>query len=153
MIPFVDVDYDGDDYEFEISLEPKDPCCFGFKVVYHNGSFLLLQNIESIDISCFPGMEYIENDEDLYDREPFTVEVGNTEDIDKIADILRELGDHYLEEDVASISLLLTAYMKVTSFNPVVYEVCYMDKESKQRTVEEEKFRKEAVQELLIYQG
>ena len=52
MIPFVDVVYDGDDYEFEISLEPKDPCCFGFKVVYHNGSFLLLQNIESIDISC-----------------------------------------------------------------------------------------------------
>jgi len=24
MIPFVDVVYDGDDYEFEISLEPKD---------------------------------------------------------------------------------------------------------------------------------
>ena len=139
MIPFVDVVYDGDDYEFEISLEPKDPCCFGFKVVYHNGSFLLL--------------EYIENDEELYDREPFTVEVGNTEDIDKIADILRELGDHYLEEDVASIPLSLTAYMKVTSFNPVVYEVCYMDKERKQRTVEEEKLRKEAVQELLIYQG
>ena len=45
MIPFVDVVYDGDDYEFEISLEPKDPCCFGFKVVYHNGSFLLLQDI------------------------------------------------------------------------------------------------------------
>ena len=153
MIPFVDVVYDGDDYEFEISLEPKDPCCFGFKVVYHNGSFLLLQNIESIDISCVPGMEYIENDEELYDREPFTVEVGNTEDIDKIADILRELGDHYLEEDVASIPLSLTAYMKVTSFNPVVYEVCYMDKERKQRTVEEEKLRKEAVQELLIYQG
>lgn len=74
MIPFVDVVYDGDDYEFKISLEPKDPCCFGFKVVYHNGSFLLLQNIESIDISCVPGMEYIENDEELYDREPFTVE-------------------------------------------------------------------------------
>ena len=92
-------------------------------------------------------------DEELYDREPFTVEVGNTEDIDKIADILRELGDHYLEEDVASIPLSLTAYMKVTSFNPVVYEVCYMDKERKQRTVEEEKLRKEAVQELLIYQG
>ena len=110
MIPFVDVVYDGDDYEFEISLEPKDPCCFGFKVVYHNGSSLLLQNIESIDISCVPGMEYIENDEELYDREPFTVEVGNTEDIDKIADILRELGDHYLEEDVASIPLSLTAY-------------------------------------------
>ena len=73
MIPFVDVVYDGDDYEFEISLEPKDPCCFGFKVVYHNGSFLLLQNIESIDISCVPGMEYIEHDEELYDREPFTV--------------------------------------------------------------------------------
>ena len=53
MIPFVDVVYDGDDYEFEISLEPKDPCCFGFKVVYHNGSFLLLQNIESIDIPFF----------------------------------------------------------------------------------------------------
>ena len=50
MIPFVDVVYDGDDYEFEISLELKDPCCFGFKVVFHNGSFLLLQNIESIDI-------------------------------------------------------------------------------------------------------
>ena len=98
-------------------------------------------------------MEYIENDEELYDRESFTVEVGNTEDIDKIADILRELGDHYLEEDVASIPLSLTAYMKVTSFNPVVYEVCYMDKERKQRTVEEEKLRKEAVQELLIYQG
>lgn len=98
-------------------------------------------------------MEYIENDEELYDREPFTVEVGNTEDIDKIADIPRELGDHYLEEDVASIPLSLTAYMKVTSFNPVVYEVCYMDKERKQRTVEEEKLRKEAVQELLIYQG
>ena len=153
MIPFVDVVYDGDDYEFEISLELKDPCCFGFKVVYHNGSFLLLQNIESIDIPCVPGMEYIENDEELYDREPFTVEVGNTEDIDKIADILRELGDHYLEEDVASIPLSLTAYMKVTSFNPVVYEVCYMDKEIKQRTVEEEKLRKEVVQELLIYQG
>lgn len=89
MIPFVDVVYDGDDYEFEIFLEPKDPCCFGFKVVYHNGSFLLLQNIESIDISCVPGMEYIENDEELYDREPFTVE--------------------------ASIPLSLTAYMKVTS--------------------------------------
>ena len=43
--------------------------------------------------------------------------------------------------------------MKVTSFNPVVYEVCYMDKERKQRTVEEAKLRKEAVQELLIYQG
>ena len=100
-----------------------------------------------------PNMEYIENDEELYDREPFTVEVGNTEDIDKIADILRELGDHYLEEDVAAIPLSLTAYMKVTSFNPVVYEVCYMDKERKQRTVEEEKLRKEAVQELLIYQG
>ena len=98
-------------------------------------------------------MEYIENDEELYDCEPFTVEVGNTEDIDKIADILRKLGDHYLEEDVASIPLSLTAYMKVTSFNPVVYEVCYMDKERKQRTVEEEKPRKEAVQELLIYQG
>ena len=98
-------------------------------------------------------MEYIENDEELYDREPFTVEVGNTEDIDKIADIPRELGDHYLEEDVASIPLSLTAYMKVTSFNPVVYEVCYMDKERKQRTVEEEKLRKEAVQGLLIYQG
>ena len=84
-------------------------------------------------------MEYIENDEELYDREPFTVEVGNTEDIDKIADILRKLGDHYLGEDVASIPLSLTAYMKVTSFNPVVYEVCYMDKERKQRTVEEEK--------------
>lgn len=36
-------------------------------------------------------MEYIENDEELYDCEPFTVEVGNTEDIDKIADILRKL--------------------------------------------------------------
>ena len=102
------------------------------------------------------GRTYMEkhNDNTLkYDREPFTVEVGNTEDIDKIADILRELGDHYLEEDVASISLSLTAYMKVTSFNPVVYEVCYMDKERKQMTVEEEKLRKEAVQELLIYQG
>lgn len=54
-------------------------------------------------------MEYIENDEELYDREPITVEVGNTEDIDKIADILRKLGDHYLEEDVASIPLSLTA--------------------------------------------
>ena len=149
----MDVVYDGDDYEFEISLEPKDPCCFGFKVVYHNGSFLLLQNIESIDISCVLGMEYIENDEELYDREPFTVEVGNTEDIDKIADILRKLGDHYLGEDVASIPLSLTAYMKVASFNPVVYEVCYMDKKRKKRTVEEEKLRKEAVQELLIYQG
>ena len=53
MIQFVDVVYDGDDYEFEISLELKDPCCFGFKVVYHNGSFLLLQNIESIDIPFF----------------------------------------------------------------------------------------------------
>ena len=84
----MDVVYDGDDYEFEISLEPKDPCCFGFKVVYHNSSFLLLQIIESIDISCVLGMEYIENDEELYDCEPFTVEVGNTEDIDKIADIL-----------------------------------------------------------------
>ena len=86
------------------------------------------------------GRTYMEkhNDNTLkYDREPFTVEVGNTEDIDKIADILRELGDHYLEEDVASIPLSLTAYMKVTSFNPVVYEVCYMDKERKQRTVEE----------------
>ena len=93
------------------------------------------------------------DDEELYDREPFTVEVGNTEDIDKIADILRELGDHYLEEDVASIPLSFTAYMKVTSFNPIVYEVCYMDKERKQMTVEEEKLRKEAVQELLIYQG
>ena len=102
------------------------------------------------------GRTYMEkhNDNTLkYDREPFTVEVGNTEDIDKIADILCELGDHYLEEDVASIPLSLTAYMKVTSFNPVVYEVCYMDKERKQRTVEEEKLRKEAVQELLIYQG
>ena len=102
------------------------------------------------------GRTYMEkhNDNTLkYDREPFTVEVGNTEDIDKIADILRELGDHYLEEDVASIPLSLTAYMKVTSFNPVVYEVCYMDKERKQRTVEEEKLRKEVVQELLIYQG
>ena len=102
------------------------------------------------------GRTYMEkhNDNTLkYDREPFTVEVGNTEDIDKIADILRELGDHYLEEDVASIPLSLTAYMKVTFFNPVVYEVCYMDKERKQRTVEEEKLRKEAVQELLIYQG
>lgn len=56
-------------------------------------------------------------------------------------------------KQVASIPLSLTAYMKVTSFNPVVYEVCYMDKERKQRTVEEEKLRKEAVQELLIYQG
>ncbi len=36
-------------------------------------------------------MEYIENDEELYDRETITVEVGNTEDIDKIADILRKL--------------------------------------------------------------
>ena len=102
------------------------------------------------------GRTYMEkhNDNTLkYDREPFTVEVGNIEDIDKIADILRELGDHYLEEDVAFIPLSLTAYMKVTSFNPVVYEVCYMDKERKQRTVEEEKLRKEAVQELLIYQG
>ena len=102
------------------------------------------------------GRTYMEkhNDNTLkYDREPFTVEVGNTEDIDKVADILRELGDHYLEEDVASIPLSLTAYMKVTSFNPVVYEVCYMDKERKQMTVEEEKLRKEAVQELLIYQG
>ena len=36
--------------------------------------------------------------QELYDREPFTVEVGNTEDIDKIADILRELGDHYLKK-------------------------------------------------------
>lgn len=97
-------------------------------------------------------MEYIENDEELYNREPFTVEVGNTEDIDKIADILCKLGDHYLEEDVASIPLSLTAYMKVASFNPVVYEVCYMDKERKQGTVEKEKLRKEAVQELLIYQ-
>ena len=80
------------------------------------------------------GRTYMEkhNDNTLkYDREPFTVEVGNTEDIDKIADILRELGDHYLEEDVASIPLSLTAYMKVTSFNPVVYEVCYMDKENR----------------------
>ncbi len=34
--------------------------------------------------------------------------------------------------------------MKVASFNPVVYEVCYMDKERKKRTVEEEKLRKEA---------
>ena len=153
MIPFVDVVYDGDDHEFEFSLEPKDPCCFGFKVVYHNGSFLLLQNIESVDISCVQGMEYIEDDEELYDREPFTVEVGSTEDIDKISDILRELGDHYLEEDVAMIPLSLSSYMKVTSFNPVVYEVCYMDKERKQRTVEEEKLRKEAVQELLVYQG
>ena len=78
------------------------------------------------------GRTYMEkhNDNTLkYDREPFTVEV------------------------VASIPLSLTAYMKVTSFNPVVYEVCYMDKERKQRTVEEEKLRKEAVQELLIYQG
>ena len=86
------------------------------------------------------GRTYMEkhNDNTLkYDREPFTVEVGNTEDIDKIADILRELVDHYLEEDVASIPLSLTAYMKVTSFNPVVYEVCYMDKERKQRTLEE----------------
>ena len=153
MIPFVDVVYDGDDHEFEFSLEPKDPCCFGFKVVYHNGSFLLLQNIESVDISCVQGMEYIEDDEELYDREPFTVEVGSTEDIDKISDILRELGDHYLEEDVAMIPLSLSSYMKVTSFNPVVYEVCYMDKERKQRTVEEEKLRKEAVQELLVYRG
>ena len=153
MIPFVDVVDDGDDYEFEFSLEPKDPCCFGFKVVSHNGSFLLLQNIESIDISCVPGMEYIENDEELYDREPFSVGVGNTEDIDKIADILRELGDHYLEEDVAMIPLSLSSYMKVTSFNPVVYEVCYMDKERKQRTAEEEELRKKAVQELLVYQG
>ena len=80
------------------------------------------------------GRTYMEkhNDNTLkYDREPFTVEVGNTEDIDKIADILRELGDHYLEEDVASIPLSLTAYMKVTFFNPVVYEVCYMDKENR----------------------
>ena len=102
------------------------------------------------------GRTYMEkhNDNTLkYDREPFTVEVGNTEDIDKIADILRELGDHYLEEDVASIPLSLTADMKVTFFNPVVYEGCYMDKKRKQRTVEEEKLRKEAVQELLIYQG
>lgn len=68
-------------------------------------------------------MEYIENDEELYDCEPFTVEVGNTEDIDKIADILRKLDIHYLEEDVASIPLSLNAYMKVASFNPVVYEV------------------------------
>ncbi len=61
------------------------------------------------------GRTYMEkhNDNTLkYDREPFTVEVGNTEDIDKIADILRELGDHYLEEDVASIPLSLTAYIK-----------------------------------------
>ena len=98
MIPFVDVVYDGDDYEFEISLEPKDPCCFGFKVVYHNGSFLLLQNIESIDISCVPGMEYIENDEELYDREPFTVEVEIQKTLIKSQTILRELGDHYLKK-------------------------------------------------------
>ena len=79
----MDVVYDGDDYEFEISLEPRIRAALDLKLVYHNGSFLLLQNIESIDISCVPGMEYIENDEELYDREPFTVEVGNTEDIDK----------------------------------------------------------------------
>lgn len=59
MIPFVDVVYDGDDYEFEISLEPKDTCCFGFKVVYHNGSFLLLQNIESIDIPFLLFIEHL----------------------------------------------------------------------------------------------
>lgn len=87
-------------------------------------------------------MEYIENDEELYDCEPFTVEVGNTEDIDKIADILRKLGDHYLEEDVASIPLSLTAYMKVASFNPVVYEVCYMDKERKRGQYKRRNFEK-----------
>lgn len=59
MIPFVDVVYDGDDYEFEISIELKDPCCFGFKVVYHNGSFLLLQNIESIDIPFLLFVEHL----------------------------------------------------------------------------------------------
>ena len=57
--PVVDVVYDGDDYKFEISLEPKDPCCFGFKVVYHNGSFLLLQNIESIDIPFLLFVEHL----------------------------------------------------------------------------------------------
>ena len=89
MIPFVDVVYDGDDYEFEISLEPKDPCCFGFKVVYHNGSFLLLQNIESIDISCVPGMEYIENDEELYvnamDRDVVCEILDTAEEIENVS--------------------------------------------------------------------
>lgn len=60
------------------------------------------------------------DDEELYDREPFTVEVGNTEDIDKIADILRELGDHYLEEDVASIPLSLTASFRSFSSSTVL---------------------------------
>lgn len=90
MIPFVDVVYDGDDYEFEISLEPKDTCCFGFKVVYHNGSFLLLQNIESIDISFLLFVESRDKIEDYIHVSEFVILTNRTA-ADKITAIYHSL--------------------------------------------------------------
>ena len=90
MILFVDVVYDGDDYEFEISLEPKAPCCFGFKVVYHNGSFLLLQNIESIDIPFLLFVASRDKIEDYIHVSEFVI-LTNKTTADKITAIYHSL--------------------------------------------------------------
>ena len=135
-----------------LSMAPKETQLFGFKLYYVNGTYSLYQVIDSLELISLPGMEHIEYDEDLIDRETYLLKVGATRNIKKAVHILRELADHYIAEDTGIIPLSLDTYMKVSEFNPPVYEICHIDGEDKPMTAEEKRFRDKAVKELLVYE-
>ena len=135
-----------------LSVVPKETWIFGFKLRYENGSFSLCQVIDSLELLSLPGLEHIEYNNSLMNRETYFHEVGTTADIKEAARILRELADHYITEDVGIVPLSLNAYMKVSEFAPPVYKICHIDGTDAPMTAAEKRCRDKAVKELLVYE-
>lgn len=133
MSPDVEEIYmiEDDGYRFKLSLEPRNPAFFGFKVTYQNGKFTLLQNLDPIDLMDVPELDFIENDEGLSEREVYEAGVGSTTSINALADFLCKMADHYQEADACIVPLSLSTYMKVNSFVPFAYKVHFKDDDIK----------------------
>lgn len=136
----------------ELGLIPRDVDCFGLEVGCEDGKLKLFQMIAAEDIGNVDEMLYLDDDEALLMRELYEEEVGSTENVQEMAEILRELADHYHRRETGIIPLSLNTYMKITSFRPLDYEIHSLKDTEVLMTAEEKTLMNKAIAEITAYQ-
>lgn len=137
-------------HKIEFLMFPRDAGkCYGFRVLYDDGEFILQQSLAYMRF-VHPSDTYWDDPEkDRY--QDYCREVGRTRDIEKMADCLCRLADHYFADETGIIPLSLDSYMRVKNFNPLIYNYICADNKSRPLTDSEEEAENAAVEQLLAY--
>lgn len=135
-------------HKIEFLMFPRDAVkCYGFRVLYDDGEFILQQSLDYMRF-VHPSETYWDDPEkDRY--QDYCREVGRTRDIEKIADCLCRLADHYFVDETGMIPLSLNSYMKVKNYEPLIYN--YICDKNRPLTDSEEEAEDAAVEQLLAY--